>query len=136
MFRNRFEAFESDTAFPNAMLMRCFDSATCFINNVPNNCLNEKCLTLALDLMTAHFCQLSVDSRREKEAAVVTSSSVGSVSVGAAAPPYGSSRWAWWLNTTSYGSQFIALLSGAVAGGFYIGGRCERAGFRKIGGGF
>ena len=135
-FRFLFQEFSDETAYPTDRLQACFDQAICFINNVPTRCLPENCLTLALNLFTAHLCEIADNSRQGKTPALVTSSSVGSVSVGATAPPFGSSQWSWWLNTTRYGPQLQALLYSASSAGRYIGGRCERQGFRKIGGGF
>ena len=135
-FRTLFPEFANSAAYPDDRLQSCFDQASCFIRTVPTRCLSEQCLTLALNLMTAHLCAVADNARQGKPAALITSSSVGSVSVGATAPPFGSSQWAWWLNTTAYGPQLQALLGGLANAGFYFGSRCERQGFRKIGGGF
>lgn len=134
VFRRDFPAFADSNRFPEDTLRNYFNSATCYIS--PNNspCLQGDCRLQALNLMTAHLCQIVEDARTGKISGVATGSSVGRVSVSLAAPPFGSSQWAWWLNTTTYGQQLAALLDSIVAGGLYIGGSCERAGFRKIGG--
>jgi len=135
-FRRRFPAFQSQTDFPDITLQGYFDTALCYIDNTKGGCLSDDCREQALFAMTAHLCQLSGMVIRGKTPGVKTGSSVSSVSVSLAAPPFGSSEWSYWLNTTAYGQQFLALLSGQVAGGLYIGGRCERAAFRKVGGRF
>ena len=135
-FRSRFPAFENQTTYPDATLQGYFDTALCYVDSNRGGCLSDECREQALFAMTAHLCRLSDLIVRNKTPGVKTGSSVGRVSVSLAAPPFGSSEWSYWLNTTSYGQQFLALLSGQVAGGLYIGGRCERAAFRKVGGRF
>ncbi len=136
LFRERFEAFADAVRFPDATLQAYFDTALCYIDNAQGGCLSDECRLQALNAMTAHLCQLTQDIGAGKTPGVQTGASVGSVSVSLAAPPFGTSEWSWWLNTSAYGQQFLALLSGQVAGGLYIGGRCERGAFRKVGGRF
>ncbi len=135
-FRLDFPAFADSTAFPDATLQGYFNSASCYISTSDFGCLNGDCRVMALYLMTAHLCQISQLAISGKTSGLVTSSSVGSVSVGLTPPPFGSSQWSWWLNTTPYGQQLQALLSQASIGGLYICGRPERSAFRKVGGRF
>ena len=138
LFRERFPAFASEITYPDALLQGYFDTSLCYIDNAKAGCLSEACREQGLFAMTAHLCLLSsmITQGRGKTPGVKTGSSVGSVSVSMVAPPFGSSEWSYWLNITPYGQQFIALLSAQIAGGLYIGGRCERGAFRKVGGGF
>ena len=136
IFRQEFDEFADATRYPDATLERYWQQATCFISPVENACLNGNCLRLALNLMTAHICQLADIRSTGKQAGVTTSASIGSVSVSQAPPPFGTSQWSWWLNGSACGAQFNALLEGIAAAGIYIGGSCERVGFRKIGGVF
>lgn len=135
-FRQQFPAFASETDFPDAQLQMYFDMGGCYAGNERGGCLTDECRILLLNLMTAHLCLLNQLIITGKTPGITTSSSVGSVSVSITPPPFGTSQWSWWLNLTAYGQQFQALLSGQVAGGLYLGGRCERGAFRKVGGAF
>ena len=135
-FREQFPAFADSVRFPDSVLSRCFTQSTCYINNETNRCINAQCLELLLYSFTAHICLINSNVQQDKTNGIVTSASVGGVSVGLAPPPFGSDQWSWWINTTPYGQQVEALLDGLSAGGFYFGGRCERGAFRKVGGGF
>lgn len=88
-------------------------------------------------LLTAHLLSLAAQAASKEGAApgAVTSASVGKVSVSFAAPPAGSD-WSHWLRLSPYGQQFLAMYQVCSAGGSYVGGRRERAGFRVVGGVF
>lgn len=135
-FRINYPAFADATMYPDTTLENYFDQAECFIANPGGPCLTGDRLEKALNLMTAHLCRLSELIVDGKTPGVETSASVGSVSVGLAAPPFGNSQWSWWLNQTPYGQELQALLYSIPAGGLYIGGSCERANFRGPGGRF
>ncbi len=135
-FREDFRAFADATRFPDALLQGYFDAAGCYVSNINSGCLRGTCRERALNLMTAHLCRISELVQQGKTPGVETSASVGSVSVSQTPPPFGTSEWSWWLNTTPYGQELLALLSGVVAGGLYLNGRAERAAFRKVGGRF
>ena len=135
-FREQYPAFADTTRFPDTVLTACFNQGVCYIPNKETRCLDGPCLEQALLLLTAHICQLRNDTENGKGNGIVTSASVGGVSVSVAPPPFGSSQWDWWLNNSPYGAQLNAFLDGLSVGGFYIGGRCERRAFRKVGGAF
>ena len=44
------------------------------------------------------------------------------------------SAFGYWLLTTPYGNELRMLLDIVGGVGFYVGGSCEREGFRKAGG--
>lgn len=137
-FRARFPQFADSTAFPDAVIEAQFDLATCYVSADTYGDMSEHCRTQALYLMTAHLLALGVivaaGGSYTGQPGVVTGSSVGDVSVTLAAPPSGTSQWRWWLNTTPYGAQLIALLDAQAVGGFHVGGLPERAAFRKVAG--
>lgn len=135
-FRTQFPAFASETTFSDATLTGYFNSASCYVSTTDYGCLNSDCRERALLLMTAHLCLLSQQNTKGQVTGVVTSASVGGVSVSLTPPPFGSNQWSWWLSSTPYGQEFQALLRQAAIGGLYIGGRPERRAFRKVGGGF
>ena len=139
-FRVLYPEFSDETNFPDAVLQSYFTQSTCYltnkVSNSPADCLTRECRTLALNQLTAHICQTSRTSAAGKTSGVTTSASVGSVSVGTTPPPFGQSTWAYWLSTTGYGQALLVLLRSCTNGGAYLGGRCERAAFRKVGGRF
>lgn len=135
-FRQDFLEFSNETQYPTDTLQNYFNNGTCIIGNVESLCLNGECLIQALNLITAHICQIADNNRTGKLTGVVNSSSIGRVSVSLSPPPFGTSQWNWWLNTTTYGQWLSAMMDGLAAGGQYFGGSCERQGFRKIGGTF
>ena len=136
LFRVQFPEFADAAAYPDAVLEACFMTAECFVLNESNPCLSDACLLLVLHALTAHICKLNDLNTNGGAVGIVTSASVGSVSVTAAEYPFGSDAWKYWMGLTVYGQQAMAILSGAAAGGLYFGGSPERSGFRRVGGGF
>lgn len=136
VFRAQFPAFSSETDYPDATLQGYFNRAICYINPNETACFRGDCLVLALNALTAHICVLSENATQGKGSGVATSASIGGVSVSLAPPPFGSSQWSWWLNTTPYGAELQALLSQVAAPGFLYGSLPERHAFRKVGGRF
>jgi len=142
-FRLMFPYFADTTAWPEPFLSSCWDMASEFISTAECPCrnLNGKSLQLALDLMCAHIAYLlgSPAAGGEGEGAsgggLVTSASIGAVSVSIAQPPV-KDGWDYWLNQSPFGQQLLALFSAKAVGGFYVGGLPERLAFRKVGGTF
>ena len=139
-FRQMFSEFSDAVRFSDTVLQSYFTQATCYmvnqVSNSPADCLTRECRTLALHQLTAHLCKSSQSADLGKTSEVTTSATVGSVSVGTTPPPFGQSTWAYWLSTTAYGQALLVLLRSCTNGGAYLGGRCERAAFRKVGGRF
>lgn len=132
-FRTQFPEFANATTFPDATLQAYWDAATCYIN--PNDfCyLNGDCLQLALNLMTAHLTQLSVQIAAGQTPYLMQSATIDKVTVSLTPPPL-KNQWQWWLSTTPRGMQLFAMLQAKSIGGFYIGGLPETAAFRKVAG--
>ena len=95
--------------------------------------LKDASLDFALQLMTAHLMKVGLSAGSGGQEGVVTSSSVGDVSVSLLTPPV-KDGWQFWLSSTPYGMQLWALLSVRAAGGWTIGGGPETSSFRKAGG--
>ena len=136
VFRTQFPAFVSEATFPDVVLMGYFNSATCYLSTTDYGCLNGDCRERGLLLLTAHICVLTRQAEKGQTTGVLTSASVGGVSVSISPSPFGSNNWAWWLSTTAYGQELLALLRQSASGGLYIGGRPERRAFRKVAGRF
>lgn len=100
---------------------------------------NGACYEQAWMLVVAHMLALrAVQDDPDAPSGIVTSASIGSVSVSYAAPPAGTSE-DHWFNLTPYGQQLLALLTKCKAGNgspFYVGSMPERAAFRSVGGRF
>jgi hypothetical protein len=135
LFREQFPAFSDVTTFPDAMLQMYWDMATCYISDCDYGWLNGTCRQLAINLMTAHLTALSVLIAAGTTPQLISSSTVDKITVTLKMPET-PNQWRWWLNTTPYGMQLLALLSAQSVGGFYIGGLPELSGFRKVYGTF
>jgi hypothetical protein len=144
-FRTLFAAFSNDTIYPTVALQMYWTVGSDYIstNDSPCNNLNGASLQLALDLMCAHLTTLfTKDNNNVQEGEdpgqpnlITTSASIGAVSVSDLPPPI-KDAWDYWLNSTMYGQQLLALLQVKAVGGFYVGGLPERESFRKSGGRF
>lgn len=135
-FRLQFPAFANEITFPDAMLQRHWDMATCYVSDIGNyGWLQGRCRQLAINLMTAHLTALSVLIAAGQTPGLVQNATIDKVSVGLTPPPL-RNQWQWWLSTTPYGQELLALLQTRSVGGWYIGGRPELAAFRRVGGRF
>lgn len=136
LFRQQFPVFANATAYPDAMLQMYWDMAICYITDIGNyGWLQGDCRQLAINLMTAHLTALSVIVAGGQVPGLVQSATIDKVSVSLTPPPL-KNQWQWWLSTTPYGQQLLALLQNRSVGGWYIGGRPELAAFRRVGGRF
>jgi hypothetical protein len=134
VFRAMFPAYADETAYPDSTLETYYSIGKCYVKD--NDCvLPSECRAHALNLMLAHLLYIKDLAVLGNKTVVITSATEGPVSVSIAQPP-SSDNWTYWLNTTPYGPQVLAMLEVASVGGFYIGGSPERRGFRKINGMF
>lgn len=131
-FRAQFPAFTSTTKYPDGQLSGYFTMATAYIFPSDWGGMSGAQLQLALDLMTAHLAwtnQLILAGNTS--AAPVSGASIDKVSVSLVAPE-SKSAWAFWLNSTPYGKQLLALLRILSRGGGIVGGAPEGAAFRGV----
>jgi len=97
---------------------------------------NGDALDLILNLLTAHIAKQQAMIADGQDTVIVTGSTIDKVSVSLLAPPV-KNMMQYWLATTPYGKQVLALARAQFAGGFYAApGLLERRGFRKVGGTF
>lgn len=134
-FRAMFPAFADIVKYPDATLQMWWTMAIQYITDYDNCLIEGDTLQLALNLMTAHLAQSFTMIGTGQNTAVVTGATEGSVSVSMEPPPV-KNMWQYWLASTTYGQQLLALLQVMVAGGFTIGGLPESSGFRRVGGVF
>ena len=132
-FRDKFSAYADETSYPDATLTTYWTIGKCYVKD-NDAVLDEDCREHALQLMLAHLLYIKDQADTGNKAVVVTSGTEGPVSVSIAEPP-SSDNWIYWLNTSPYGPQVLAMLEVASVGGFYYGGSNERRAFRKVGGG-
>lgn len=130
-----FPAFSNSTTYPQATLQRNWNVATCFISPVNYGWLAGDCRLLACNLMTAHLALLANQIQAGMTPQLINSSQIDKIHISLTAPPL-HTQAQWWYQTTPYGMELYALLQSKSVGGFYIGGSCERAGFRKAYGRF
>lgn len=85
-------------------------------------------------LLVAHLIQLSTQAENGTSIpGALASATVEKVSVSFQPAP-GADGWSHWLNLTPWGQQALALMAACSAGGMYVGGLPERAGFTSVGG--
>lgn len=135
-FRLLFPAFANTTTFPDATITAYATTARGYIgdNNYGWYCgsANAAQQIQLLNLMTAHLLALGTATASGGGTGVVTDAKVGAVSVTLLAPP-AKNAWQYWLNSSPYGQQLLALLELISAGGYYAGPRPELSAFRRAG---
>lgn len=135
-FTEQFPAYS--TTPPESVLSVYFDLATAFINPNDNWCggLSGARLDYALNLLVAHYAYINSLIASGTDTVIVSASTIDKVSVSLVAPPIKDS-FSYWLNTSPYGKQLLALLAARAAGGWVVApGNPERLAFRKVGGRF
>jgi hypothetical protein len=137
LFQEQCPAFAS--APSEATLTAYFGMAITYTNDGYDSwCggFNDSTLDMVLNLITAHIAQIQALIAKGQTNVIVTGSSIDKVSVSLLAPPV-KNMLQYWLATTPYGQQVLALARAQFAGGFYSAvGLRERQGFRKVGGRF
>ena len=134
-FRVKFPAFADAAMYPDATIQGAFDSAGCTITNQNYGLLSGDCRLFALYLMTAHLLVMRDGSISGDTPKVVTSSTVDKVSNSFAESPIKSSL-DFYLSTSAYGLELLALLSTKAVGGYALGALPERSAIRRFGGYF
>lgn len=124
-FRLRYPQFAS---YSDEQILAFAEDAKCHLST---HC--KDCRRLWWFLMVAHLLTLDTNSKNGGAVGQVTSASIDKISVSIQAPT-ATNKWSYWLSLTPYGLELLALLSRCFTGGFYVGGRPERAGFRAVGG--
>lgn len=135
-FRAQFPAFANVVTYPDPAIQAQWNVATFYTSPEWIAC---QTMTLAqqgflLDLLTAHLLALNaMIAAGTANPGAITGATVDKVSVTLQAAPTKDS-FDFWLSSTPYGRQILALLQIKSAGGFYVGGLPERSAFRKVGG--
>lgn len=133
-FRANFPLYDDETQYPDSLLNAQYEIGKCYIAD--NDCtMPEACREYALQAMLAHLLYIRDQVNAGNNIGVITSASEGDVSVSLATPAV-DDTWHYWFNSSPFGRELVALLSGQAVGGFYVGGSPERKAFRKAGGMF
>lgn len=136
-FRALFPAYADTTKYPQATLQQYWNTAILYISNQNGGCyfggmrLDQQ--TQALNLMTAHLVFLAGLIALGQVPGILVSAGIDKINVGIEPPP-AKNQWSYWLQTTPYGQQLLALLQIVSVGGIYVGGAPELAAFRRVGG--
>lgn len=131
-FRVSYPSFANTTAFPDATLQAYFDVGELYIANNNYGWMTPAARALALNLMTAHEAAISLLIANGQTPTVTIAAGIDKINVTTMPPPV-KSQLSWWLSTTPYGQQLLALLGVYAAGGWGVGGSPTRAGFRGNG---
>ncbi len=123
-FRVLYPAFAGVT---DETVVAVAEQAQCLASSRGCACSEQAWMALVAHLLALQAAQAAGGGT----AGPIASATVDKVSVSFQAPPAGDS-WAYWLNTTPYGQQALALLKACSAGGFYVGGLPERKAFTKV----
>lgn len=125
-FREDFTEFASTQTYTDAFLNRMLRTAKAFIST-ENFRIEPDVRVLLIELMMGHLITLAttnpdgIGASMAEEASEELSASVGSVSVTKAHPVVNDS-FEFWIQTTGYGQQFLAILTAQnPTGVFYYG---------------
>lgn len=126
-FRTKFIIFSSSNKYPDDVIQNMLDTSKLYISPAKNCLVPEDVQKQMIYLLTAHMLEQQnqmLSGNGGVAGLQLSSASVDGVSVGIAIPQ-SRSELDYWLNTTMYGRQLLALLSMLSGIGVYIGGQRE-----------
>ena len=118
-FRQYYPEFANGLVFPTATLQLYWNQASTYIstNNV-GFFLVDASRQRALNLMTAHIAKIAIFTANGQVPGIITDGEADKVKVQLEPPPL-PNQFQWWLGTTEYGQQLLAMLQIRSVGGFY-----------------
>ena len=119
VFRQDYPEFGNENKFSSAMLNLYWNQATTIVNTHNYGYLHNLSRLRALNLMTAHLGKIQLLNTEGEVAGVITDAQIDKVHVSLVPPPF-PNQFQWWLGTTTYGQQLLAMLQVKSVGGFYI----------------
>ena len=127
-FTTQFPAFATS---PNqATLQQYFNTAGLYVANSNYGFLAAAGATLqCLYLLTAHLAYIGNQIAAGQTPGVTIEASIDKISVGLQQAVL-KNQWQYWLQSSPYGQQLLALLQVQSVGGFSVPGGMWRAGFR------
>lgn len=139
-FRKAFPQFKDEALYPDETIQFNFETAVMYLGSYDWGVFTPAELDRMYLLLTAHLLATtpglgggSSGGGGGSAAGPLTGATIDKVSVTFAAPTT-AGGWQAWLATSPYGNQLWAFLRLRSAGGLFVGGRPERAAFRKVGG--
>lgn len=127
-FRSMYPSFDDATLFPDEILQSYWDTAGTIVTNTVYGFLAAQGGPIALNLLTAHLAAISMMIANGQDAVVLTGAGIDKINVSIEPPPL-KTYFQYWLATTPYGQQLLAMMQVASTGGFYAPGGPGRAGF-------
>lgn len=128
LFRAQFPAFSNTTTYPVILIENYWTTSGTIIANSDYGILANMGGPQALYLMTAHLTQLGVMIGNGETPAVQTGAGIDKINITLMPPPI-KTQFQYWLSTTAYGQQLLAMLQAASVGGFYAPGGMGKRGF-------
>ena len=124
-FRSDFVEFSNTETYSNELISSFINRSYGYISRNVYGILSEADRKLALELMTAHL--LTINSKISSNTATgqIASTSIDAISVSLVAP-VNKNAWQYWLNSTPYGQQLLALLQAHAPAGIYYGGSYQK----------
>lgn len=134
-FRTMYPAFSNATTFPDETLQMYWDQVGGIIANTTYGFLPQQSGPMALYLLTAHLADIGNMILSGQTPTVTTAAGIDKISV-TLLPPPAKDFFQFWLSSTPYGVQLLALLDAASVGGFYTPSGLGRLGFSGGGAGW
>lgn len=117
-FRLYYPEFANATVFPTSTLQMYWNAASTYISTNNSGMLNNVSRQRALNLMTAHIAKIQIFNSEGEVPGIVTQAQINKVQVQLEPPPL-PNQFQWWLGTTVYGQELLAMLQIRSVGGFY-----------------
>lgn len=133
LFRQEFPQFADEILYPDETLQQYWNVAIIYFNRYDNCLICGDQLQYALNILTAHIADVTGIAKAGGMPGFIDQASIDKVSVALLQPPV-SNFFQFWLSSSPYGQQLLALLKTLTVGGFTIGGLPEIGGIRKVGG--
>lgn len=130
VFSAKFPELITNPAQPQSVLQGWFDTSILYISNKITAGTNIDIRTQALYLMTAHLLYISNQIASGGSVGVMNSATVDKVSISIQPPP-AANQWQYWLQSSPYGGQLLALLQVQAVGGAYYGGNFDRLALKR-----
>ena len=127
-FRAQFPQLSDMTTYPEATLQMYWDQAGGIVQNTTYGFLPQTSGSAALYLLTAHLAYIGNLLINGQTPTVTTAAGIDKISV-TLLPPPAKDFFQFWLSSSPYGLQLLAILEVAAVGGFYSPGSLGRQGF-------
>lgn len=125
-FRQLFPVFSNTTKYPDTLVQITLDTAIVYIPNQTNEFVKETVIKQMIYLLTAHMLvqNTAASAGNALGGGVVQSAHIDGVSVTKMTPP-ARTAFAYWLSSSAFGLQLLALLKMQATVGIYFGGTKE-----------